>query len=92
MGNEAEGLREDAARLLREAYRRQGEEQGMPCVLPKTTSHHAGIDPGSQRYEVLVAYMEAEGWIRPLQEEARRMAGAPIYHITPEGFEVLCRD
>ncbi len=89
MGNEAEGLREDAARLLREAYRRQGEEQGMPWVLPKTTSHHAGIEPGSERYEKLVAYMEGEGWIRPLQEEARRMAGAPIYRITLEGFEVL---
>ena len=92
MGNEAEGLREDAARLLREAYKRQGEDQGMPWVLPKTTSHHAGIDPGSQRHEKLVAYMEGEGWIRPLQEEARRMGGAPIYHINPEGFEVLHGD
>lgn len=88
----AEGLREDAVRLLREAYKHQGEEQGMPWALPKSASHHAGIDPGSQRYEDVMVYMEGEGWIRPLQEEARRMTGAPIYHITPEGFEALQED
>ncbi len=84
-----EGLREDAVRLLREAYKRQGEEQGMPWVLPKSASLHAGIESGPRRYEEVVGYMEGEGWIRPLQEEARRMAGAPIYEITPEGFEAL---
>lgn len=83
------GLKEDAVQLLREAYERQGEEQGMPWVLPKPASQHAGIEPGSRRYEEVVVYMEGEGWIRPLQEEARRMTGAPIYQITSQGLKAL---
>ena len=84
-----EGLREDAVRLLREASERQGEEQGMAWVVPKSVSHHAGIEYGSPRYEQVVAYMEGEGWIRCLNEGARLMAGAPIYHLTSEGFDAL---
>ena len=89
---QVEGLREDAVRLLREAYRRQGREQGMPWMLPMPAAHHAGIESGSRRYEEVVGYMEREGWIRPLHEEARRMTGAPIYHITPEGLDVIRED
>ncbi len=82
-------IRKDAVQLLREAYEHQGKEQGMPWMLPQSVSHHIGTEGGSRRHEQLVAYMESEGWIRPLIEEARQKAGAPIYQITPEGFEAL---
>ena len=89
---QVEGLREDAVRLLREAYRRQGREQGMPWMVPKPAAHHAGLESGSRRYEEVVVYMEREGWIRPLHEEAKDIMGAPIYHITPEGLDVIRED
>jgi hypothetical protein len=84
-----EGLREDAVRLLREAHERQGKAQEVPWVQPKHVSHHAGIEPGSEHYEQVVAYMAGERWIRPLTEHPRHMEGVPIYQITPEGFDPL---
>ncbi len=58
---QAEGLREDAVRLLREAYRRQGREQGMPWMLPEPGVVSCGLESGSRRYEEVVVYMRRPG-------------------------------
>ena len=77
-----------ALQLLRAIREHHPDIYAGAWVNPYTAALEAGLDPDSRSYKGAMEYLQAED-VLELAEEARELAGSPLYTITLRGMEML---
>jgi hypothetical protein len=77
-----------ALELLRAIREHHPDLYAGAWVNPYRAALEAGMDPDSRSYKGAMEYLQAED-VLEWAEEARELAGSPLYTITLRGMEML---